>query len=182
MLKAVRETFGLSIVEETRRLPVLVLDRAEHLPLGLTPASPGETWHFEQWPPPFLCDHFPLYNLMLALRPYEPRTYTFRAHTIADLTRMLEAEQKMPVLDETHVGGMYNFKLVVDYKHGVKLADTVEQLGLRLTPVQRGVRAIYVDADPQATPTVSLGRLERPVVYWTPFPRDASNSPATQSQ
>lgn len=167
-LRAVQDTFGFSVVSEKRQMPVLILAPAEAQPPKLVTAPPDESQHLEQTPPRFLCGHFPLYNLKLALQPYQPTRHTFRAYPIKTLAIMLEEEMRIPVLDETNLRDRYDFELVVDRKKGMTLADSLAQVGLQAKPARRDLEALYVNIDPDVTPVVALPRLDKPTLYWTP--------------
>ena len=158
-LKAFKETFGLSIKQETREIPASILVCSKSSPLQLTPSqSKGQSEVISS--PHDMCHHFyRIEDLLSVFKPYEPSVYTFQNYTAEGLAYWLEKHQNKTVVNETNLNGEFDFKLIEDLKKDITLDDSLEQHGLELKQSLRSITAIYVDKLPGVEPTVELKEL-----------------------
>jgi len=157
--ESLEQIFGISIEQEIREIPVLILTHIKSSSLKLTP-SRSKNQPEVRTLPSHMCWHFyRIGDLLKIFQPYEPTTHTFQNYTTSDLVYWLEKYQKVVVVDETNLQGMFDFRLTEDSKKGVTLIDSLKRLGFELKQGRRPIAAIYIDKLSNVKPTIPLKEL-----------------------
>lgn len=177
-VRAIENTFALSILEETRVMPVQILVRSQSVPLRLRSAQSDAKPRHEIIPPivykcgsPLLIPDIAVWLVESVLRPKassnEPRREVYTNYSTSLIAYLLErgATGKI-VVDETNLEGEYDFEVNCEREAFLTLEEAINHVGLKLKDAQRPVRAVYVDEDTDREALASLKPMRnKPQLY-----------------